>query len=152
MKDFLKDLAEYNYFCNVKLIEAYIGSGSKLPEKSQLLFSHILNAHHIWNSRIRREIPLMMPWDDIKDGKYKEINDANFQGTLHIINESDLTQVVSYSNTKGEKFTNNVLDILYHVFNHSTYHRAQIATDAKQHGLPTITTDYIFYKRSLQLS
>lgn len=32
-----------------------------------------------------------------------------------------------YSNIKGEKFTSTLDDILIHVFNHSTYHRGQVA-------------------------
>ncbi len=93
-----------------------------------------------------------MPWDDIKDGKFKEINTANLETTQEIIDQFDPEKIIAYSNTRGEKFSNKVLEILYHIFNHSTYHRAQIVTDLKSHGLEAINTDYIFYKRSLEPS
>ena len=55
------------------------------------------------------------------------------------------------TNSKGETFSNKIKDILFHIINHSTYHRAQIATDLKQNGIEPINTDYIFYKRKLEL-
>jgi uncharacterized damage-inducible protein DinB len=33
------------------------------------------------------------------------------------------------------------------VFNHGTYHRAQVARDLRQHNLEPINTDFIFYVR-----
>lgn len=58
-----------------------------------------------------------------------------------------LKKKISYKNSRGERFENSVRDILFHVINHSTYHRGQIATDCKLHGMTPLATDYIFYKR-----
>lgn len=54
-----------------------------------------------------------------------------------------LTDVVKYSNTKGQEFSNSLYDILLHLFNHGTYHRGQIATDMRRNGLEPLNTDYI---------
>ncbi|QLH28398.1 MAG: hypothetical protein HWD63_02710 [Candidatus Parvibacillus calidus] len=37
-------------------------------------------------------------------------------------------------------------DIIFHIINHSTYHRGQIAMEFRQSGLEPLNTDYIFYK------
>ena len=37
--------------------------------------------------------------------------------------------------------------MLFHFVNHSTYHRGQIASNLKEHGIEPLVTDYIFYKR-----
>jgi uncharacterized damage-inducible protein DinB len=147
MITFLKDIAAYNHHTNEKLILAFKANDNKISDKSQLLFSHILNAHHIWNSRILAEVPLSMPWDEMSSKLFRDVNDANHKRTLKIINEVDLQKMIGYHNTKGESFSNSVFDILYHVFNHSNYHRAQIATDMKHSGLDPLVSDYIFYKR-----
>ncbi|RYE14391.1 MAG: damage-inducible protein DinB, partial [Sphingobacteriales bacterium] len=55
----------------------------------------------------------------------------------------------TYTNTQGKTYTNTVLQILTHVVNHATYHRAQIATDMRQHSLEPLMTDYIAYAREL---
>jgi uncharacterized damage-inducible protein DinB len=60
-----------------------------------------------------------------------------------------LTEVISYTNTQGEAFQTTVEDILIHVFNHGTYHRAQVARDLRQHALTPVNTDYITYVRAL---
>jgi uncharacterized damage-inducible protein DinB len=147
MKSFLKDIAEYNHHSNDKLIHAFKSNGARISEKSELLFSHILNAHHIWNARILSEAPLAMPWDALNSKLFKDVNDANYKRTLLIIDQTDLEKMINYHNTKGEVFSNKVVDILYHVLNHSNYHRAQIATDMKHCGLDPLVTDYIFHKR-----
>jgi uncharacterized damage-inducible protein DinB len=51
---------------------------------------------------------------------------------------------------KGEKFANTIKDIVVHVINHSTYHRAQIAQLVKQSGGEPAKTDYIVYQREFQ--
>ena len=43
-------------------------------------------------------------------------------------------------------------DILIQVFNHGTYHRAQVAKDLRGNGLAPVNTDYITYVRALALS
>ena len=77
----------------------------------------------------------------------KKINEVNFQNSIRIIDSFNLEERISYFNSKGEEFINTIRDMLFHVVNHSTYHRGQIATDSKLHGLAPLVTDYIFYKR-----
>ena len=60
-----------------------------------------------------------------------------------------LTEVITYSNSRGEAFETSVHDILIQVFNHGTYHRAQVARDLRQHLLTPVNTDYITYVRAL---
>jgi uncharacterized damage-inducible protein DinB len=44
-------------------------------------------------------------------------------------------------------FSNTIKDILFHMINHSTHHRAQIAMDMRNNKLEPLPLDYIFYKR-----
>jgi uncharacterized damage-inducible protein DinB len=52
-----------------------------------------------------------------------------------------------YTNSKGERFTSPVGDILMHVVNHSTYHRGQIAADMRASGMEPAYTDFIHAAR-----
>lgn len=56
-------------------------------------------------------------------------------------------RIIKYSNSTGTVFETAVSDILLHVFNHGTYHRAQIAKEMKQHNIEPINTDYIQFVR-----
>jgi uncharacterized damage-inducible protein DinB len=147
MKPFLKELFEYSHHFNQKLADIFSDNPDKTSEKAVKLFNHLLNAHQIWNNRIDPKQPTFGVWGlhDTKD--LKGIDKTNYEQTSQILDKFDLHENFDYTNTKGQAFTNSIRDILFHVINHSTYHRGQIATEFKQHGLEPLVTDYIFYKR-----
>jgi uncharacterized damage-inducible protein DinB len=55
---------------------------------------------------------------------------------------------VTYTNSKGETFTNSASDILAQVFSHGCYHRGQIAALVKRGGGTPAMTDFIFFVRN----
>lgn len=147
MKLFFKELFEYSHHFNQKLSDVFANSPDKTSEKAVKLFNHLLNAHQIWNNRIGLKQSTWGVWElhDIQD--LKNIDKTNYEQTLQILNRSDLNEIISYSNSKGHAYSNSIRDILFHIINHSTYHRGQIATEFKQNGLEPLVVDYIFYKR-----
>ena len=149
MKDKLNELFEYNYHFNKKWIEFLTENFQEVPEKSLKLINHLINAHQVWNARIDNETEFGV-WQINVWSKISEINDENHAKTLKIIHEKSLENVIEYQNSKGQKFTNKIEDILFHIINHSTYHRAQIASDIRNCGIEPINTDYIFYKREIE--
>lgn len=52
MKDFFKELFEYSHHYNQKLIEIIQINPENISDKALKIFSHILNAHHVWNNRL----------------------------------------------------------------------------------------------------
>lgn len=147
MKQFFKELFEYNHHFNQKLSDVFMTNPEKTTEKSVKLFNHILNAHQIWNNRIETKQPTFGVWELRNTQELKNIDKINYEQTLHILDKFELNEIIIYSNSKGQTFDNNTRDTLFHVINHSTYHRGQIATEFKQFGLEPLVTDYIFYKR-----
>ena len=63
------------------------------------------------------------------------------------IEEENLDKLISYQNSSGKIFSNKLSDILLHLFNHGTHHRAQISLLLRQNNIVPPKTDYIFYKR-----
>lgn len=147
MNTFFKELFEYSYHYNQKLADVFNASPDKTSEKAVKLFNHLLNAHQIWNNRIEPKQTPFGVWELHSVQELQSIDKANYEQTLLILDTFDLNQSINYSNTKGQIFQNTIRDIFFHVINHSTYHRGQIATDFKQFGLESLVTDYIFYKR-----
>ena len=148
MKQFFEELFEYSHHFNQKLWDIFNDSPNKISEKAVELYNHILNAHHIWNNRIELKQTTFGVWETHLFPDLKVIDKASYEQTLFILDKSDLNDKVSYTNTKGQTFNNSIRDILFHAINHSTYHRAQIATEFRQNGLEPLVTDYIFYKRT----
>ncbi len=147
MKQFFKELFEYNHYFNQKLSEVFIGSPDKTSEKAIKLYNHVLNAHQIWNSRIEQKQSPFGVWEIHAVQELKSIDNTNYEHSLQILDQFDLRLTINFSNSKGQIFSNSIRDILFHAINHSTYHRGQIATEFKQHGLEPLVTDYFIFKR-----
>jgi uncharacterized damage-inducible protein DinB len=147
MTDFFKELFAYSHHCNQQLAAVFLRQPERIAPKTHSLFAHLLNAHQIWNNRILPLQPLFGVWDAQPVEQMSPIDAENYRHTLRILQEIDLTQTVEYTTSKGQPFSNSVRDILFHVVNHSTYHRGQIAAELRNSGLEPVTTDYIFYKR-----
>lgn len=86
-------------------------------------------------------------WDVLAVGKLKEMDLLNYTRTAAILENSNINQVIHYSNTKGDIYNNKTKDILFNVINHSIYHRGQIAAEWRSIGIEPVNTDYIFNKR-----
>jgi len=147
VKTFFNELFDYNFYCNKQLIES-CSTLENVPEKSIELFSHLLNAHHIWNSRITGKEPIYEVWQlhDIKD--WADIHYENQRASFEITsNADDFEKRIDYENSEGRLFTNTLQDLLFHIINHSTHHRGQIATIFRSNDLTPHPLDYAFYKR-----
>ncbi|MGN0001839.1 MAG: DinB family protein [Sphingobacterium composti] len=148
MKDKFNELFAYNYEMNKQVIQLITQHEPTISEKIIELISHTINAHQIWNARINKEeefgVWQLNSWENIPT-----INAQNYDKTINILQNNNLSTIVSYRNSKGEQFNNKIEDILFHIINHSTYHRAQIATECRNLGIKPLVTDYIMYKRNI---
>lgn len=148
MYAFFEELFAYNHYYNQQLAAYIAGHADQASHKTLQLFSHVLNAHHIWNSRILGEKNAFGVWQIQPYEDFCEIDQANYRNTQSILAQhGDLGRVIRYTTTTGGVFHNTVKDVLFHTVNHSTYHRGQIAAELRQSGLEPLPTDYIFYKR-----
>ena len=147
MKAFFNQVFDYNFQCNKKLIHSCTELKT-VPEEVIRLFSHLLNAHHIWNSRMLRTAPVHEVW---------QLHDIQYWGELHYENQRNSFEIITntdnfgkridYESSEGKLYSNSLQDILFHIINHSTHHRAQISSLFRSNKLEPIPMDYIIYKR-----
>jgi len=148
MKNFFLELFEHNHICNQKLGTIFLSHSAEVSEKASKLYNHILNVHQIWNCRIElNQTPFKSGWEIHLLEEYSRIDKMNYDNSLLILDKHDLNASINYLSAKGEPFVNSVRDILFHIINHSTYHRGQIAADLRSSGLEPVATDYILFKR-----
>ncbi|NML38936.1 damage-inducible protein DinB [Chitinophaga sp. G-6-1-13] len=147
MKTFFKELFEYNYGVNQQLWDVLNTHADQVSEKALKLYCHILNGHQIWNNRMEAKGAALGIWDAHTLLQCKDIDTANYAHSLSIIGQYDLNDAIRHANIKGKPFSKKVSEILFHIINHSTYHRAQIATEFRQSGLDPVMTDFIFFER-----
>lgn len=146
MNDFFRNLFHYNHSANQKLWDAFQAHAGKTSDRSLALYSHIVNAHQIWNNRIDKRLTAFGVWDLHTLPACRDIDQANYEHTMQLLDTLDLTATINFT-MRGKACSKKASDLLFHVINHSTYHRAQIATDFRQSGIDPLNTDYILYEK-----
>lgn len=148
----LQKLCAYNTWANSVVLEALTNASaiesSPIPGYCMTLLSHIANAQVIWTSRIGGSIPPVTVWQVHDLDTCRVMLQQSAEGLKEIVEQdASLDRVITYKTFAGDPFENVVADILLHVFNHGTYHRAQIAKEMKNNGLNPVNTDYIQFVR-----
>lgn len=151
MRTYFEDLFTYHRWANEALIDT-MARASTLPPAAAPLFSHLLNAHGIWLDRIEQYRPTFAVWQEHAREDWVSIMKPMYERTTQILCSdkygNQFEASVHYQNTQGARFQNSVQEILTHVSNHTTHHRAQVARELRQHHITPPATDYIFFKRN----
>ncbi len=142
----LLQLLEYNFWANDQFI-VRLHEQENLPADIVKQFSHLLSAHQIWLGRIGGKGQLPSVWDDISVQNWEGINIELYNETCDIVKSNPLEKIFSYKNSKGQRFENQIGDILFHLVNHSTHHRAQVALLMRQHQILPPQSDLVFWLR-----
>jgi len=149
MKKKLLSLAAFTHWAN-SLIFGVLESESIQDEQLVFWASHIINAQIIWLDRIEG-IP-----DRVSPGEIRppqslipafEACQERFETLVQNTPEEKFDLPIDYTNTKGIAFQNELSDIFFHLINHSTHHRSQMAARLRILGFSPPPTDYIFYRR-----
>lgn len=147
MIPFFTDIFTYHHYTNQNLCKQLIEHQEILSERTIPLFSHIINAQQIWNTRIIKGTQRLAVFQVHTLEECQRLDDENYHQTLQILNELKLDNEILYRNSQGEEYRNSIQEILFHIANHHTHHRGQIISDLRQSNIDPIKTDYIFYKR-----
>ena len=150
MKKHFRDLFQYNDWANQRVLITLEKCDFK-NEKLLLLFSHLISAQIVWLNRIK-DIPTS-PFPIWEQYKLRELRSMTEESSANWLNYLDshkfetFEEMVFYKNSTGKKYENTIREIINQVINHSTYHRAQIASLLKEEGIEPPVTDYIIYAR-----
>ena len=142
----LLEKLEYNHWANQKFI-GHLESLNDYPSSAGLRISHIINAHDIWNRRILQMSQRFNIWQESATKEWPDILVQVYQESKKILKQGQLDRIIKYKNTKGDPYHSTIADIIYHVINHSTYHRGQISDILSSEGFKAVPTDYILYSR-----
>ena len=98
----------------------------------------------MWLERLR-QIPQSVPVWPQSDlaGCEVEAKQLESQWLEYLKSAVELSQAVTYKNTKGESWSSSIGDVLTHVLMHSAYHRGQIASHMREQGHTPAYTDFI---------
>ena len=152
MKSYFIRLFNYDQFANKQITDLILKSGQ--TGKPVQLMAHLLAAQQIWLNRCKGlPAPGGALWPDWQAETFNAIIDSNHQAWITYLDglqPGDFNADVVYKNSRGDSFQTRLDDVLAHLINHGTHHRAQAGQQLKFNGLLQLpTTDYIFYVREL---
>ena len=104
---------------------------------------HILNVHHLWASRLVGTPVLSDDWDDLPFYAWEKLNAENFLLIERFLNNESIEKQIAYKTSDGESCEMPASDILYHILQHSTHHRAVINSLLRQQDLQPVEFNYI---------
>lgn len=156
-----KTLFEYNYWAHRLVWDQAITQLTDEQFTRPLDYSwgsvhnqvvHTMSAEWMWLSRLSGTSPSAMfdPDDyparaDVR-AKWDTI-EADMRRYVTALTSEGLQGTFTYSTTSGRTYTQNIAEILLHIINHGTDHRAQTLAMLHHLGAPTVEQDIIFYLR-----
>jgi len=150
MKTYFLKLFNYDQFANKAILKAIVDA--REPEQAVKVMAHLLAAQQVWINRCKG-LPTTgtVLWPDWKTDTFEKMIDDNHAvwiDFIHGLNLEDFDKIIAYKTLKGDSYENQLEDILAHVINHGTHHRAQAGQQLKFAGVENLPlTDYIFYIR-----
>jgi uncharacterized damage-inducible protein DinB len=146
MKDHFNRLSQYNMWANRRVLDGL--KNQTVPEKALALLSHVVLAESVWQMRLIEKPVSTGVFDVLSLKEIEELMDRNEAGWTSLLESTeDFSSKIDYKMLNGTPVQSNISDILTHIFNHGTYHRAQIASLLRQSGLEPASTDFISFSR-----
>lgn len=145
LADYMRQQFAYDAWANQEVLASIRATGGENTRSLQLM-SHILAAERVWLERLK-QVPQSVPvWPEPNlaqcEAEAAELKKLWFD-YLDLITAGDISQTISYKNSKGEAWTSAIGDVLSHVVMHSAYHRGQIASHMRASGQTPVNTDFI---------
>lgn len=138
-------LFAYEAWANLETLASLRAAGTPSPRALKVM-AHVVAAQRLWLGRLKQEAARVAVWPELTleqcDAQLAELSRA-WQDYLGGLGTARLAESIPYTNTKGERWTSTVQDILLHVVLHSSYHRGQIASDVRAAGQEPAYTDFI---------
>lgn len=153
-------LTQYNLWANHTICDIVLKAGETVADTEQAgsfptvrkTLLHIWDGQAVWYNRLHGKSLSAFPSQHFKGGLKKATGGLleSSQQYVDYINglNGNYESVIKYNTFDGKPFENIVQDIIFHIMNHSTYHRGQIINLLRGAGFTEVgSTDYIRYCR-----
>jgi uncharacterized damage-inducible protein DinB len=140
---YLGRLLAFDDWANREVLAGFRAAGAP-PERARELMAHILSAERLWLQRLRQQPQTFPVWPQftLEECETQAAEQAQLW-KQYLDSSPDPAATITYKNTLGETWSNQVEDILMHVVMHSAYHRGQIASSMRVAGFAPAYTDFI---------
>ena len=166
----LREIYNYNYWARDRQLEAckvlspehfLKPMGSSFSSVRDTL-AHIMGAECIWLERWKGNTAKTLPgvpeglsfdetfrrWSyqfptlDAVSDRWKQV-ESDLRGHLAKLDDAALEKPLNYVNLQGKPHAYPLWQTIFHVANHSAYHRGQVTTLLRQHGAKACAVDFL---------
>jgi uncharacterized damage-inducible protein DinB len=152
----IRECLEYNAWATTKLLEAvaqltpqqFVHEFADELSSVRQQFVHLLSVADRYRARMAQEEVPDVSLDSI--GHAQDLKTYATQVLQRLnewvdgLNEADLSHIQEHATRRGS-YQASVEQTIYHMVNHATYHRGQIACLLKLHGVDFADTDFIIW-------
>jgi uncharacterized damage-inducible protein DinB len=121
------------------------------PARALAWLAHVLGTQAEWHARLTGTKSELAVWPALTPDECEDVLPrlrASWTRYLEDLTPATLGRTIEYVNSKGQRWTSRVEDVLAHVILHGAYHRGQIACELRAVGLTPPYTDYVHATRS----
>lgn len=150
----LKKLVAYNQWANEKILKAIDGlTREDLARPVDAYFDtlakniqHILNAQRVWLARWKGQpppkldAPIPEPWPAAYAATH-----AEFRAFVESLADRGFDRVVSYLDSRGNRYEVPLAQLVTHVVNHGTAHRAETGLLLERIGRSPGDLDFVYF-------
>ena len=144
----LLDKLSYNYWANLRISKVL--KSAKNPNNEVIkLMSHIYNALDIWNKRMLQRTSEFGVWQLHPANQWANLQEMTFIDSIKVLNQFAPEESFHYKDSTGIPYSSQIGATIFHIINHSTYHRGQIIQLLQKDKKGTTATDYFIYDLGL---
>lgn len=158
LTEFIRTLYDYNAWANRRILdtsarlapEQFLAKVGASFDSVRDTLVHIMAAQWIWLSRWQGASPrALLPPEHFPDleaiqARWDQI-EGDTQAFISGLDDARLTQVIAYTNTRGEPFAHPLWQLMAHQVNHATQHRSEVAVMLTQFSHSPGALDLLVY-------
>jgi uncharacterized damage-inducible protein DinB len=129
-------LLAFDHWANLETLNAATAVAERAPKPLRYM-AHVAAAKRLWFARVARSAAPLPVWPTLTvDECRSQLIAAHDEWTTHLgpLAETELSQLIAYTNTRGEAFSTPLADILTHLPLHGHHHRGQAVAAIREAG------------------
>ncbi|MBE9583631.1 DinB family protein [Mucilaginibacter sp. JRF] len=151
LKKYFITLFDYDYNCNT-LFNTMLMQPNASTQAVKIM-AHLLVTQHTWLNRCKGlenppDVQIWPAWKPVTFSPVLNQNHDDWTVFLSNLKDDQWTEIINYKTTQGVPYADSLINIITHVVNHGTHHRAQIGQLLKNmNNVQLPHTDYIAFIR-----
>ena len=141
LRSFFSERFETDYRINLVWCRFLLEHEDELTDVIKKEFSHLINVHHIWLSRVLGTAPESLSWDILPTRYWEQLIVDNHRKTQEFLVHMEGEERIQYHSEEGVPLNAVNTNMLYHILQHSTHHRARLAMETRAIGLTPPSTE-----------